>query len=161
MELDKNVNKIELLMANIKEKLRKLQLSQLSHIQKVEHSNCFELDMDINIDINILKANLKIKEIYKVGGIGVVLLLETISPGYVQCGFNYKVITGNGVCNSVGNGVVDAEDNARKIVITIKSFENNFCPSEFEHPNNDICACVKMNGCSLSDLQKDMILEAI
>ena len=157
MELDKNVNKIELLMANIKENIRTLQLSQLSHIQKVEHSNCFELDMDINMDINMLKANLKIKEIYKVGGIGVVLLLETISLVYVRCGFNYKVITGNGV----GNGVVDGKVISRKPVITIKSFENNFCPSEFEHPNNDIYACVKMNGCSLSDLQKDMILEAV
>lgn len=169
MELDKNVDKIELLMTNIKEKLCKLQLPQLYHIQKVitkqiqevEHTNRFELNMDM------LKANLKIKEIYKVGGIGVVLLLETISPGYVRCGFNYKAITSNGVVDGVvdgivtGNGVVDGEYNTRKTVITIKQFENNFCPSEFEHPNNNIIACVKMNCCSLSDLQKDMILEAV
>ena len=123
----------------------------------MEHTNRFELNMDM------LKANLKIKEIYKVGGIGVVLLLETISPGYVQCGFNYKVVIGNsvGVSAGIGNGVVDGKVISRKPVITIKSFENNFCPSEFEHPNNDIIACVKMNGCSLSDLQKDMILEAV
>jgi len=142
---------IDLIMVNIKENLRKLQLPHLYDIQKVITKQIQEVENSdrLALYMNMIRANLKIKEIYKIGGIGVVLELETISPGYVRCGFSYKIVNGNSNGNSNGN-----------VIITIKSFENNFCHSEFEHPNNNIIANVKLSGCSLSDLQADMILEA-
>lgn len=63
MELERNVDKIELLMTNIKEKLRNLQLPQLYHIQKVITKHIQE--MEHSKYLNMLKANLKIKEAMK------------------------------------------------------------------------------------------------
>lgn len=75
-----------------------------------------------------LKAILNINKIYKIGGIGIVLVLSTISPGYVRKGFNYKI-------------------NYNNSRINIKSFENHFCPYEFQHPHSNIIANVHISGC--------------
>ena len=62
----------------------------------------------------------------------------------MRCGFTYKV-----------NGVLgDTEEDITRI--TIKNFENNFCPLEFEHPNNYILAIVEIYGCTFRDLKKDI-----
>ena len=87
-------------------------------------------------------ANLKVKEIYKVCGIGIVLTVETISNGTVKTGYNYKL-----------NG------DDQKIIV-IKDFEHNFCPTEFIHPADDIHIGVKMVNCKKEDIVKDMILTA-
>jgi len=91
---------------------------------------------------NTLKATLNINEIYKIGGMGIVLVLSTISPGYVRREFNYKI-------------------NYNNASINIKSFENNFCPYEFQHPHSNIIANVRISGCAYTDLKANMILEPI
>ena len=91
-----------------------------------------------------LKATLNINGIYKIGGMGILLVLATISPGYVRAGFNYKIISNNA-----------------RIDINIKSLENNFCPYEFQHPHSNIIAHVLISGCGYTDLNDNMILEPI
>ena len=96
-----------------------------------------------SLDSQVAKlANLKVKEIYKIGGIGIVLTVETISNGTVKPGYSYKL-----------NG------DAQKIIV-IKDFEHNFCPTEFIHPADDIHMGVKMGNCKKEDIVKDMILLA-
>ena len=87
-------------------------------------------------------ANLKVKEIYKIGGTGIVITVETISNGTVKTGYSYKL-----------NG------DDQKIIV-IKDFEHNFCPTEFIHPADGIYIGVKMGKCKKEDIVTDMILTA-
>ena len=147
-----NIDEIDSLMDNITNNISKLkQLTLLYRVQDIVNNQIKEAKDSKYL--NKPKANLKIKEIYKIGGMGAVLVLETISSGFVRCNFSYKIFNDTSY-------KVDIEDN-RDVIITIKSFENNFCPSEFEHPNNNIIANVNLSGCSLSDLQANMILETV
>jgi hypothetical protein len=64
-------------------------------------------------------ANIKIFDKYKVGGVGYILSLNTISSGKVKCNYTYA-------------------NKKQTVIFTIKSFENNFCPTQFEYPDNNI-----------------------
>ena len=82
-------------------------------------------------------SSLKINRVYREGGIGIVLDLETITDGVVRTGFVYQI---------EGKGLV-----------TIKNFENNFCPLEFSHPSSGVYAHVDV-GFSFKELEENMIL---
>lgn len=64
-------------------------------------------------------ANIKVFDKYKIGGIGYVLSVNTISAGKVKR--NYKYTNDKGT-----------------ISFRIKDFENNFCPNEFNYPDSQI-----------------------
>ena len=70
-------------------------------------------------------ANIKILDKCKVGGIGIILSVCTISKGYVKPQYVYR-------CKN------------KDIIFQIKTFENNFCPIEFIHPSNLISFTVNM-----------------
>jgi hypothetical protein len=64
-------------------------------------------------------ASIKIFDITKVGGIGIILTVNTISNGKVKHNYTY-------------------ENNKGTVIFRIKDFENNFCPQEFEYPDSHI-----------------------
>ena len=81
---------------------------------------------------------MKINNLYRLGGVGIILDLETVTPGIVKRGFRYKI-------KDMGN-------------ILIKDFDNNFLPQFFEHPCSNIFAIVSLDF-NYKNLEKDMILE--
>jgi len=64
-------------------------------------------------------ASIKIFDILRVGGIGMILRSNTISNGKVRSGYSYQ-------------------NNKGTVIFRIKGFENNFCAQGFEYPDSDI-----------------------
>lgn len=124
----------------IKDEIDKLTLEQLPIIKNYlqNHLDKLKKQEDMFCDKSVLKVNY----IHKISGIGIVLDLETITPGFVKLGYVYK-------CGKKGT-------------VIIKSFENNFCPQEFQHPSRNILAHIKLGSdLELKDLYIDMLLEPI
>lgn len=124
----------------IKDEIEQLSLDELIKLQSYIDSTVHR-KQKIE-DENCEKASLKIIDIHMIGGIGTILELETVSSGIVKTGFQYKIVNGN-------SGT-----------ITIKSFENNFCPYKFEHPTCGILACVSVRrSSSFTGFEKNILLE--
>ena len=83
------------------------------------------LDNDIINNKNLKKmsenriATIKVFDKCKIGGIGYILTVNTISVGNVKIGYKYQSKNG-------------------RVIFEIKWFENNFCPTEFTYPDIDI-----------------------
>jgi hypothetical protein len=88
-----------------------------NNINKIDNINNNINKID-NINNNKY-ANIKIFNIHKEGGLGIILTSNTISTGKVRRGYSYQ--------NHKGT-----------VIFKIKDFENNFCPTEFEYPDTGI-----------------------
>jgi hypothetical protein len=71
-----------------------------------------------NMNINKI-ATIKIFDKYKIGGIGYILNVNTITPGKIKRNYVYQ-------------------SKNEEVVFRIKDFENNFNPQEFEYPDSGI-----------------------
>ena len=91
-------------------------LNNLNNINNSNNSNNFS---NLKNNKNIF-ANIKIFDKYKIGGIGNVLVCNTTTNGNVKVGYTYQ---------SKSN---------ENIIFKIKSFENNFCPTEYTYPDSNI-----------------------
>lgn len=112
-KLDDLINIFDKKVENIIEKKLSSTTSNCNIEQKQNINN-------INNNYNNNKyANIKIFNIGKIGGIGIVLTANTISVGKVRRGYSYQ--------NHKGT-----------VIFRIKDFENNFCPTEFEYPDSEI-----------------------
>jgi len=90
----------------------------------------------INNKNNKFYANIKILEKYKVGGFGIILIAYTTTKGNIQRNYIYR-------CKN------------KDIIFQIKSFENNFCPTEFVHPSNNILITINMILGNIRDINID------
>lgn len=88
--------------------------------KQVKYQDIDNKKININKNIIKLKANIKIFDKCKVGGIGYILSVNTISHGNVKRGYTYQ---------SKSN---------ENLMFKIKDFENNFCPQEFNYPESNI-----------------------
>ena len=78
------------------------------------------IDNNKNMNMNINKnATIKIIDKYKIGGIGYILDVNTITPGKIKRNYVYQ-------------------SKNKEVVFRIKDFENNFNPQEFEYPASKI-----------------------
>ena len=96
------------------------------------------------------KANIQIKDISKCNGIGIVLVIDLISPGIIRQEFTYKLPH-----NTHNN--TNHIDKERQIII--KCFENIFASSQYEYPKCGLIVSVRLINCKFEDLYIDMILE--
>jgi hypothetical protein len=98
------------------------------------------------------KANIQIKDTSKCTtyGIGIVLVIDLISPGIIRQGFTYTLPH-----NTHNN--TNHIDKERQIII--KCFENIFASSQYEYPKCGLIVSVRLINCKFEDLYIDMILE--
>lgn len=85
-------------------------------------------------------STLRVNGIHREGRLGIVLSLETLSPGDVKCGYRYRIRG-----RDMGT-------------VSIKTFENDFCPGAFEHPSHNILAVVCLSF-DFRSLKVGMVLE--
>jgi hypothetical protein len=131
-------------LKKIKDQIDNLNNEDLMEIRSYVQKQFDILQMRIQHAENIEteKATLKIKDVYKFGGVGILLTLETITPGIVEEGYQYKY--------------------GESAIITIKGFENHFCESKFEHPHSNILAVVKLSvNLKFSELEINTELEPL
>jgi hypothetical protein len=98
------------------------------------------------------KANIQIKDTSKCTtyGIGIVLVIDLISPGIIRQGFTYTL---------PHNTNHNTNHNGKERQIIIKCFDNIFASSQYEYPNCGVAVSVRLINCKFEDLYIDMILE--
>lgn len=140
-----------------------------AYLDSLSISNLEKLRYDIDTRINkmkkieeqhIQKANIEIKEIWKINDIGIVLRIDLISPGIIKPGFTYKLSNNtNNDIKSNSHINVPNETNDRKLII--KNFEYVFPKSHCEYPMYNIPVSISFTNkkMKIDDLYIGMILE--
>jgi len=102
--------------------------------------------------VKLGKARIQIKDIFKCTsyGIGIVLVIDLISPGIIRQGFTYTL---------PHNTNYNTNYTGKESQIIIKNFENIFAPSQYEYPKCSLAVSVRLINCKFEDLYIDMILE--
>lgn len=98
---------------------KKININKIND-NKINDNKIIDNKIIDNKNIIKLKANIKIFDKCKVGGIGYILSVNTISHGNVKRGYTYQ---------SKSN---------ENLLFKIKDFDNNFCPLEFNYPDSNI-----------------------
>jgi GTPase len=121
-----------------------LEYSELVNLRNIITKKINILDKQKqNLDINkLVKAKIQIKDIYKCDSIGIVLVVDLITPGIIRQNFTY-------ICPL----------QHRESKITIKNFETIFPSYQFEYPKCGIVISIRLTNCKFEDLYIGMILE--
>ena len=121
-------------LQNLKNEINELR--QENHKLRLNNEEKYDNKITTNLDSN-LKMKAKVVNVYKIAGIGTVVVVDSISEGNMKVGYKYKILkTGK--------------------QFEINSLEDNFCPSEYKHPCSKVGFSVK--NILVSDFQHGDII---
>lgn len=128
--------------------------SELVQLRNVIDKRIYILDKQAKDDelAKLGKARIQIKDTSKCTsyGIGIVLVIDLISPGIIRKGFTYTLP------HKTNH---NTNHNGKESQIIIKEFEQYFPILQYEYPNCGVVVSVRLSNCKFEDLCIDMILE--